>query len=196
MQYAAEHGYPVPAVHELRADGTELVMERVRGPIMADAILKAIWTLPRAATTLADLHDRLHAIDGREWMRDAGDGGTQLVHLDLHPLNIILDPARGPVVIDWANGQRGEPLSDVGVTYVLLTCPRLPGPRALQIAAHPARLALAHAFARRYRGPAFDAHLARAAELKALDRNMDPHEVEACLRLARRVRAKTKKAVG
>jgi aminoglycoside phosphotransferase (APT) family kinase protein len=193
MQYAADNGYPVPAVHELRAADTELVMERVDGPIMADAILKRIWTFPRAATTLADLHDRLHVIDGPEWMRQLPDGGTQLVHLDLHPLNIIVHPERGPVVIDWANGQRGDGLSDVALTYVLLTCPQLPGPRALQIAAQPVRLALARAFTKRYRGPELVARIALAAEFKTGDSNMQPDEIRTLQRMAARMR---RKAVG
>jgi tRNA A-37 threonylcarbamoyl transferase component Bud32 len=32
MCFAAEHGYPVPAIEEVRADGTEIVMERIDGP--------------------------------------------------------------------------------------------------------------------------------------------------------------------
>ena len=38
MQYVAERGYPVPRVDDVRADGTEIVMERIDGPIMVDAM--------------------------------------------------------------------------------------------------------------------------------------------------------------
>ena len=37
MQYVAEHGYPVPAIYDVLADGAEIVMERVDGPLMLDS---------------------------------------------------------------------------------------------------------------------------------------------------------------
>ncbi|SOD67561.1 Phosphotransferase enzyme family protein [Streptomyces zhaozhouensis] len=46
--------------------------------------------------TLAGLLDRLHALPGG------------LVHLDLHPEN-VLRTARGPVVIDWCNARENRP---------------------------------------------------------------------------------------
>jgi aminoglycoside phosphotransferase (APT) family kinase protein len=45
--------------------------------------------------------------------------GTRLVHLDLHPENVILSP-RGPVVIDWTNARRAEEALDVAMTWVIL----------------------------------------------------------------------------
>ena len=124
MEYARAQGYPVPEIHELRSADTEIVMERIPGPLMSDAILQRIWTLPLLpAKTLADLHDQLHDIAGPEWLRQMPDGGAVLVHLDLHPLNVIMHPERGPVVIDWTNASRGDGLFDVGVTYVLVDVP-------------------------------------------------------------------------
>ena len=37
MRYAAEQGFPVPRIEEVRADGTEIVMERIDGPAMVRA---------------------------------------------------------------------------------------------------------------------------------------------------------------
>ena len=193
MQYVHQHGYPVPVVHELRAGGTEIVMDRIDGPIMMDAMLKRLWTLPTAAATLADLHDRLHAIAAPDWMRQLRDGGNQIVHLDLHPLNVILNPKRGPVVIDWANASRGDGLFDVAATYVLLTCPRVPGPAWLRAAAWPIRTAFVRSFARRYRGRELDARIADAADFKALDDAMQPDEIAAMQRLASRMRKRAEK---
>jgi aminoglycoside phosphotransferase (APT) family kinase protein len=183
MGYVAQHGYAVPAVEEVRASGTEIVMERIDGPMMMDVMAKKPWTMPRHASMLADLHDALHAIPAPDWVPQLADDGKCLVHLDLHPMNVMLS-ARGPVVIDWTNASRGQALSDISLTYVLLTCPQMPAPRAIQVLARPAREFLARTFARRYRGPAFDARLALAAEMKALDPNMLPAEVAACRRLA------------
>jgi aminoglycoside phosphotransferase (APT) family kinase protein len=187
MQYAAEHGYPVPEVFELRAGGTELVMERIDGPMMMDAMLKQPWTMPRLASTLADLHDRLHEIPAPDGLRHLPDDGDRLIHLDLHPMNVMM-AARGPVVIDWTNAARGKGLTDVAATYVLLTCPEMPGSRALQLAVQPARIALARLFTRRYRGRELQARIAAAADLKALDPNFSPAEVERCRTLAGRMR--------
>jgi aminoglycoside phosphotransferase (APT) family kinase protein len=190
MEYVLQQGYPIPAVHEVRAGGTEIVMERIAGPLMSDAILHRVWTLRGAARTLADLHDQLHAISGPDWLRQVPGGGTSLVHLDLHPLNVIMHPERGPVVIDWANASRGDALFDIGVTYVLLTCPQMPGPAAVRLIAKPIRTLLARTFVERYRGPRLDARIADAAELKTLDDHMAPDEIAAMQRLTERMRRK------
>jgi aminoglycoside phosphotransferase (APT) family kinase protein len=187
MDFAATHGYPVPAVEELRGGGTEIVMERISGPMMMDVMARKPWTMQRYASMLADLHDSLHEIRAPDWLPALPDDGDRLVHLDLHPMNVMLS-VRGPVVIDWANASRGEALSDTALTYVLLTCPQMPAPRLVQALVRPARVGLARMFARRYRGSAFTAHLAVAAEMKALDPNMVPSEVAACRRLAARAR--------
>jgi aminoglycoside phosphotransferase (APT) family kinase protein len=189
MRYAADHGYPVPAIHDVRANGSEVVMERIDGPMMMDVMAKRPWTLLHYASMLADLHDQLHKISAPDWLSRLPDGGDRLVHLDLHPMNVILSE-RGPVVIDWANASAGQAMSDVALTCVLLTCPEMPAPRLVQLLAQPMRALITAAFARRYRGPTFDARLAAMAEWKALDRNMAPREVAACERLAARAHHK------
>ena len=40
---------------------------------------------------LADLHDRLHVIPAPDWLPGVDDG-DRLVHLDLHPMNVMLTP--------------------------------------------------------------------------------------------------------
>ena len=120
MQYVAEHGFPVPRIDEVRAGGTEIVMERIDGIPMLDDMVRPPTKLGRAMRTLADLHDQLHEIAAPAWLRDLEDGGDRVVHLDLHPQNVLI-AASGPVVIDWANACRGDGLSDVAATYALLT---------------------------------------------------------------------------
>jgi aminoglycoside phosphotransferase (APT) family kinase protein len=107
-------GYPVPVVHG--STGPDIVMERVDGPTLAEALLRGL-SPDEAGAVLADLHDRLHAI---AWP-DAGPGEC-LLHLDLHPLNVIMrgtEPA-GPVVIDWSNARPGPAGLDVAMTAVIL----------------------------------------------------------------------------
>src|SRR4051812_44032422 len=120
MELARGFGVPVPAVHELRANDTELVMDRITGPTMVDWILRAPWRVRTAGRILAEFHDAVHKIPGPSWLRDAGDGGEALIHLDLHPLNIIMGP-KGPVLIDWTNSARGLGATDVAFTWMLLS---------------------------------------------------------------------------
>ena len=70
IAYVREHGYPVPEIHEVRAGGTEIVMERIEGPMMMDAMLAKPWKMARYARELADLHDRLHVIPAPDAQMD------------------------------------------------------------------------------------------------------------------------------
>ncbi|WP_127506823.1 phosphotransferase [Actinoplanes solisilvae] len=110
MAYARGLGYPVPQVY--RVDGPELEMERLDGPTMADAYLSGNLTSDEAATIMADLLRHLHSLPAR-----SGDGS--IVHLDLHPDNVLLT-ARGPVVIDWRNAGDGDPDFDTALTALIL----------------------------------------------------------------------------
>jgi tRNA A-37 threonylcarbamoyl transferase component Bud32 len=189
IAYAREHGYPAPEIFEVRAGGTEIVMERLDGPLLMDLMLRRPWLMGRYAQQLADLHDRLHVIPAPDWVQ-AIDDGDRLVHMDLHPLNVIVTES-GPVVIDWTNAARAAALSDVAMTIVLLTCPRMPGSRIVNTAATPLRAYIARAFSARYRGRALDERLDFVGRMKALDGNMTPEEVVACERLAARARKRT-----
>lgn len=103
-------GYPVPALHS--TDGPDLIMERIAGPTLAEALTTGAVAVSEGAAVLADLHNRLHALP---W-----PGPEPLLHLDLHPLNVILAPAR-PVVIDWSNARPGPAGLDVALTALILT---------------------------------------------------------------------------
>ena len=163
------------------------MMERLDGPLMMNVMASRPWTLAGKVRLLADLHDALHRIPAPDWLPQLDTGGDRLVHLDLHPLNVVMT-ARGPVVIDWTNAARGDPLLDVALTYVLLTCPRAPLPSLARRVLEPSRIAVARLFARRYRGPALNGRIADAAELKMLDPNMFPDEIDKCRLLAARMR--------
>jgi aminoglycoside phosphotransferase (APT) family kinase protein len=190
MSYVADHGYPVPRIEEVRADGTEIVMERIDGPIMMDAMVRPPWKLGAHLRVLADLHDRLHEIRGPDWLPEMPGGGDRLLHLDLHPLNVIMSPS-GPVVIDWGNARRGDPMADVALTYALMCCGRIPLPRPVAVALDAVRRPVfRRTFARRYAGPAFYRQVAEMAELKCFDKNMAPDETRALLRLAEQSRAR------
>ena len=107
MKHARAHGFPVPEVLEVLGDA--LVLERIDGPTMLADLRRLPWRTVPHARTLAELHARLHEIPFE---------GERLLHLDLHPKNILLS-ARGPVVIDWTNARAGDPALDVALTWVI-----------------------------------------------------------------------------
>ncbi|MEV6924125.1 phosphotransferase [Dactylosporangium sp. NPDC051485] len=124
MRYVSDHGYPVPRVYE--ADGADLVMERLEGPTMLQALGDATLDLRAGATVLADLLERLHKVR----VRAATDPGTRILHLDLHPENVVMTEG-GPVVIDWRNSTEGPPELDVAMTALIIAAVAvLPGPFA------------------------------------------------------------------
>jgi len=124
MNYVRGHGYPVPEVFD--AGEGWLVMERIDGRDLLDTIKKSPAGLRDAAQLLAGLHTQLGAIAAPTWLEAApGPAGDRLVHLDLHPMNVMVT-ASGPIVIDWSNAKRGVPEMDVANTWALLKCGEIP----------------------------------------------------------------------
>ena len=176
MEHARNHGYPVPAVAEVSDGGTDLVMQRVEGPSMFEALGRRPWTLRRNATLLADLHEQLHEISAPEWLPRAPVGtGDRLIHLDLHPLNVLLT-ARGPMVIDWSNAARGDPAGDVALTWLLLSAGSIPSGRLKAALLGRARALMVDGFLAPFDLDPVRATLAEVAEWKAADPHMSPAE--------------------
>jgi aminoglycoside phosphotransferase (APT) family kinase protein len=169
-------------VYEVSADGVDLVMERVDGPTMLDDIGERPWRMVRHARLLADLHTRLGRIPAPDWLRPGPVPGDRVVHLDLHPNNVILT-ASGPVVIDWTNASAGTPGSDVATSWVIMACAEIPGPRWKATLLGSFRKILVSTFLRRAGREAAVADLAAVAEWKGHDQNMQPDEVAAIRRL-------------
>lgn len=124
MMYLSGHGIPVPRVHEATAD--ELVMQYVPGPRMSEEIGRRPWLAGRLGRELADLHHRLDVIAAPDFLSGEGD----LLHLDLHPGNVVLGP-EGPVVLDWASATKGDRRLDMALSWVSLAVARLAPVRKL-----------------------------------------------------------------
>ncbi|WP_405854045.1 phosphotransferase [Streptomyces sp. NBC_00090] len=126
MARLTDRGYPVPAV--LHAEGPDLVMERLTGPSLLDALLAGTYEPEPTGELIAELLTRLHALPGE-------GPDTRLLHLDLHPGNVVLTPG-GPVVIDWQTAWEGPPGLDCAMSALILAevavspAPYAPGARA------------------------------------------------------------------
>jgi aminoglycoside phosphotransferase (APT) family kinase protein len=186
MDYVRSHGYPAPAVESLSDDGSDLVMERLDGPSMLGAQERRPWTLGRCASVLADLHRRLHEIPPPAWIPNAPVGqGDALLHLDLHPLNVMMT-ARGPAVIDWPNAVRGDPSVDVAVTWMLMACGSVPGGGAKAALLGRFRERLVKSFLSHFELDPVRAVLEESVAWKVRDAHMTQGEQAALWALARR----------
>ena len=154
IQAAFNAGLPVPAVEGLvEVNGRRgIIMERINGPSMLDVIEKQPWKITCLARVLAELHVQLHSRETgavpsirdtieKRVRYEAGlpqetadailntmlklPDGNAICHGDFHPGNIIMSP-RGPVIIDWVDAARGNPLADVARTWLLSTMSAIP----------------------------------------------------------------------
>lgn len=114
MTHVRAAGYPVPEI--LDVSGTDIVMRRLHGPTLMEALIRGE---PNGGAILADVHNRLHTLAAPDWLPRHRTGGDRIVHLDLHPANIILTDD-GPAVIDWTNAVAADPALDVADTVVVL----------------------------------------------------------------------------
>jgi uncharacterized protein (TIGR02172 family) len=144
---ANEAGVPTPAVGEIiELDGRlGIVFERISGPSLSSELVRHPWRLRRAARQMAELQASIHACKTPEliplkgetqlWIEGADadasvkefvlrhlerqPDGDSLCHGDFHDGNVIMSP-RGPMIIDWPCGRRGDPLADVARTWLLM----------------------------------------------------------------------------
>jgi tRNA A-37 threonylcarbamoyl transferase component Bud32 len=180
MAYAGRRGFPVPVVYE--ADGADLVMERLTGPTLLQSLLDGTTSTMVGGEVLADLHRRLHALPARR----SRDPATRILHLDLHPDNVILS-TRGPVLIDWRNASEGAPDLDVALTALILA-EVAAGSHAPAFA--PAAREVLAAF-RRHAGDDLFSQLDQALAFRSADTNLSPEEKARLSQAAALVRSMT-----
>ena len=181
MRHVRDHGYPAPRVFDA-GDGW-LVMERLEGSDMLAAMRRTPRGVIAAGRLLADLHRRLGAIEAPEWMTAGpGPAGERVIHLDLHPLNVMSTPD-GLKVIDWANARRGDPATDVANTWSLLACGEVPGGRVDRTLAAIGRGLLLRTFLRSLDRAAAQRAMPALVEWRLRDRNHTAAELQRLRRL-------------
>jgi Ser/Thr protein kinase RdoA (MazF antagonist) len=132
----------------MQIDGRNgLVMERVDGVDGLTAAMQKPWRIWSIGRGIGRLHRRLSQVTAPVELPAFSDrtrlilehppfpdtyrarllallesapSGAALCHMDFHPGN-IMETARGPVVIDFANAQSGHPLCDHIQSLLLLT---------------------------------------------------------------------------
>ena len=184
MTYVHERGFPVPRVE--RAEGPDIVMERVDGPSMLADAARRPWTMAAHAATLARLHQQLHAITAPSWLDRPFGGGDALIHLDLHPDNVLLG-ADGPVVIDWPNAAAGPAAADVAHTWLVTETATPPGSRTRRALVAVGRGIFLRTFLKPFDRTELVAQLPAVVERWLHDRNIDEAERERTARFLTRV---------
>jgi aminoglycoside phosphotransferase (APT) family kinase protein len=173
MDAARAGGVPVPEVVARGAwdERPVLVMGWNPGRMMLDEVRGRPWRAYALGRQLGRVQARIHAVDApggepaleRDWIGWAGpvdaalaarlaaiQRGRALLHLDLHPMNVLVAGGRISAVLDWANAAVGDPRADLARTWSLLrVAPSPPGVPKLVIL--PVRRAMEAGWRRGYR---------------------------------------------
>ena len=186
MAFARSRGYPCPEVLDVLEGGSAMLMERVDGPTMLDDILRRPWRIGLHVSALASLHEKLHALRAPEGLPAApGSRGDRLLHLDLHPLNVLMS-SRGPVVVDWSNAARGNPDADVAATWILLEGGGPPSAGLVSRLLLAGRMAAVRRFLSHFDLDGVRSEIEAVARWKCTDANMSAHEKARIRTLAER----------
>jgi tRNA A-37 threonylcarbamoyl transferase component Bud32 len=176
MQHARAHGFPAPAARAL--GDTEIVMERLSGPTMLADLGRRPWLVSRHAATLARLHGQLHAIRAPSWLDAPLGEGDALLHLDLHPDNVVITPT-GPAVIDWPNAARGPAASDVAHTWIVLASSLPPDGLYRRVLSRGGRSAFVHFFLRHFDRDELLQRIEAAGRYRLSNRRLPRSELDA-----------------
>jgi|SRR5208282_2669139 len=180
VSWAGAHGVPVPEVFDVA--GPDMVMEKVDGPTMLADLARRPWRLLRHAALLARLHQQVHAAPGLDWLRAPFGDGQALLHLDLHPENVLLSP-RGPVLIDWEGAGRGPAEADLALCWVIVAMSSVPGSLRQRAVGRAGQRLFADAVLRHCGLRVNAACLAAAARFRLQDPHLLPAEADRIRRM-------------
>lgn len=173
MTHARAHGVPVPEVFDTGGD-TDLVMESVSGPTMLDDLARRPWKIVEHARELARLQRVVHAVPALQGLRAPFGPGASLLHLDLHPMNVLLG-ASGPVIIDWEGAANGPPEADIALAWLLIRFSEIPGSFHQRVVGAVGQSSFASLFRYSAGGISLEWVL-KVAEFRLLDPTVTPRE--------------------
>jgi aminoglycoside phosphotransferase (APT) family kinase protein len=152
MRAAAQAGIPVPTIQAegICAGRPALLLSWCAGLPLLDAVRARLWRIWKLGLMMGRMHARIHAVHVPAsaslpaWAPRTEDADAALhtrlraltaesprvlLHLDYHPLNIMVDATRITGVLDWANVAVGDPRVDIARTVAILRlAPTPPGP--------------------------------------------------------------------
>lgn len=124
---AAAAVLPVPVVVDRAevADTTAVLLDLLPGQPAAMAALEDPARARAVGQACGAVHARLAAVPAPARLpvpplTAGADATVGLLHLDLHPLNILVDGAEVSGVLDWANAARGDPVRDQARSWAIL----------------------------------------------------------------------------
>ena len=178
MNWLAEEGLPLPRVHHA-GGGRDMVMDHVVGPTILEDLGRKPWLIGAHAHTMTQLQSRLNAITAPDWFprREDVTPGDRVLHLDFHPMNIILGPD-GPVIIDWTNAARGAADFDAAMSFVAMSTFEVDG-----VVDQVGRRILVEVFQRTRGVPAIRSQLPAAAAMRLKDPGVTDGERDAIAKL-------------
>jgi aminoglycoside phosphotransferase (APT) family kinase protein len=180
ISWAGVHGVPVPEVFDVA--GPDIVMEKVDGPTMLADLGRRPWRLLRHAALLARLHQQVHEVPGLDRLRAPFGDGQALLHMDLHPGNVLLSP-RGPVLIDWEGAGCGPAEADLALCWILVAMSAVPGSRWERAVGRAGQRLFANAVLRKAGLPVNTAWLTEAARFRLQDPHLYPGEADRIRRM-------------
>lgn len=162
LRAAAAAGVPVPPLHAAGdwhgrpalllgwCPGRTLADELRARPQDAQALGREFGRVQAAIHAAPPPTDLAHPVPWLEWgdpnpalrarLAAAAPSSPVLLHLDYHPLNVLVDGGRIGGVLDWANARLGDPRADLARTAAILRF--APVPATGDQAATDARAAL------------------------------------------------------
>ena len=165
LEFLREQGFPVARVVAFGLyRGKPLLAQSWLGEM---TVAEALQRHPEKMATLGEAFGALHAslhtlptqgLTGMAQLQTLPGGKVALLHLDYHPLNVLVGGESTIGVIDWDNACLGDPRADVARTLSLLSIN--PDLRALPREARCALRALRRAYLRGYEVAAGKAALA------------------------------------
>lgn len=140
LQAAHQAGLPVPELHTYGSwhEHPALLLGWCAGQPLWAVLGQQPWRVRSLGLAFGRAQAHMHRIAAppglsESWIAWAGDdrqlaerltreqrSPPALIHLDYHPLNVLVDHDRVGCILDWANARAGDPRADIARTYSIL----------------------------------------------------------------------------
>jgi aminoglycoside phosphotransferase (APT) family kinase protein len=147
MEHARAGNIPVPEVYAtgMYEDHPVMLLQWCQGRPLAQALQAQPWRAWSWGKQFGQMQAAMHAVaypaddEAEDWISWAGPREDamharlralqprhQLLHLDYHLLNVLVDDHHITAVLDWTNARSGDPRADLARTFTILNVEPLP----------------------------------------------------------------------